>query len=170
MNHIHEHVDQQSRRSARYRFSLPLGSECPHDHLMRGYQKHAYTVNRTSTFGNKGQLQALVMVEILLHVSVRSKKAPAKVTLNCAGCKSTKKWSTMNGMQACQEGNWLFPYDCRLTSTRAVGAGIENFMWSLDEHVGCCLSERVDVGEGSSWTPGGRRATFGSERMDRRSP
>ncbi|CAM9872319.1 unnamed protein product, partial [Sphacelaria rigidula] len=39
------------------------------------------TVNRSCTFGNKGQLQALAMGEISLHVSARGKVAPAKVTL-----------------------------------------------------------------------------------------
>ena len=38
-------------------------------------------VDRSCTFGNKGQLQALAMGEIPLHVSVHGKEAPAQVTL-----------------------------------------------------------------------------------------
>ena len=39
------------------------------------------TVDRSCTFGNKGQLQALEMGEIPLLVSVRGKEAPVEVTL-----------------------------------------------------------------------------------------
>ena len=39
------------------------------------------TVNRSYTLRNKGELQALAMGEISLHMSGRSKEAPVKVTL-----------------------------------------------------------------------------------------
>ena len=43
--------------------------------------RNTRTVNRRCTFGNKGQLQALPMGEIPLHVKVEAKEAPTKVTL-----------------------------------------------------------------------------------------
>ena len=39
------------------------------------------TVNRRCTFGNKGQLQALAMGQMPLHMKIQGKEAPIKVTL-----------------------------------------------------------------------------------------
>ena len=43
--------------------------------------RNTRTVNRRCTFGNKGQLQALAMGQMPLHMKIQGKEAPIKVTL-----------------------------------------------------------------------------------------